>query len=109
MFHALYQGTLTQNEQTVTQVFASTGDTAHLTGLGFSADGEVIIEGVPLSASTGSNVKKVLEVGLLCNNAHISADGKLFGILLSCVMTFPPGASLLDGQQSETRFAHLRY
>eukprot|EP00667_Euglena_gracilis_P002394 EG_transcript_2393 len=72
-------GTLTQNQQTVTLVRASTGDEVRLTGVGYAEEGAVLAEGVPIVPAAAGNVRRVLEIGVLCNNAAFSPTGELLG------------------------------
>eukprot|EP01137_Pigoraptor_chileana_P032354 Opistho-2@21593 len=72
-------GTLTQNEMTVTQIFAPREqDTCDVTGVGYSASGTVLLRGQTVDLSSHPHVAKVLQVGSLCSNAQLR-DGELLG------------------------------
>eukprot|EP01134_Creolimax_fragrantissima_P007600 CFRG7600T1 len=69
-------GTLTQNEMTVSLVYShGSQKTSRLTGVGYVGSGSVeTLDGLPISQSTNKDVEKVLEISVLCNNSHISAN-----------------------------------
>lgn len=71
-------GTLTKNEMTATQIFTADGHYAEVSGVGYNGCGHVTIAGQTLTPNSNLSVTKVIEVGYLCNNAHIQ-DGSLFG------------------------------
>ncbi|KAK3716112.1 hypothetical protein QZH41_019645, partial [Actinostola sp. cb2023] len=71
-------GTLTKNEMTVSQIFTADGYFAHVTGVGYNLDGDVMMNDDPLTLDSNLSVTKLVETGLLCNNAHIR-NGRLFG------------------------------
>ncbi|CAK1585933.1 unnamed protein product [Parnassius mnemosyne] len=83
-------GTLTKNEMTVTQLCASGGHIAEVSGAGYSARGDVQLrayKGRDLTVAR-SALHSMLEVGVLCNNASIR-DEVLYGqptegALLAC-------------------------
>ena len=87
-------GTLTKNEMTVTAIVTSDGWRAHVTGSGYSNQGDVIIDSSDNDLETAKNsVYNVLEVGCVCNNANISHDNQLRGqptegALLAAAMKF---------------------
>ncbi|XP_035825930.1 calcium-transporting ATPase type 2C member 1 [Aplysia californica] len=71
-------GTLTRNEMTVTQIYTSDHQHAELTGVGYKADGQVKISRTPEFYDHDDalrSVRKVVEVGCVCNNADITDDG----------------------------------
>ncbi|XP_042226858.1 calcium-transporting ATPase type 2C member 1-like isoform X2 [Homarus americanus] len=70
-------GTLTKNEMTVTSIVTSEGDECHVTGVGYSTDGEVVFES-GYSELANEAVTKLLETGAVCNNAQI-VGGQLLG------------------------------
>ncbi|XP_045617379.2 calcium-transporting ATPase type 2C member 1 isoform X1 [Procambarus clarkii] len=70
-------GTLTKNEMTVTSIATSEGDECHMTGVGYSTDGEVVFES-GYSELAYEAVTKLLETGAVCNNAQI-IGGQLLG------------------------------
>ncbi|XP_078365360.1 calcium-transporting ATPase type 2C member 1-like [Oculina patagonica] len=71
-------GTLTKNEMTATQIFTADGNYAEVSGVGYNGCGHIAIAGQTLTPNSNLSVTKVIEVGYLCNNAHIQ-DGSLFG------------------------------
>ncbi|CAH3177835.1 unnamed protein product [Porites evermanni] len=71
-------GTLTKNEMTATQIFTADGHYAEVSGVGYNGSGNVYIAGQALTPNCNLSITKVLEVGYLCNNAHIQ-NGSLFG------------------------------
>ncbi|CAH3149604.1 unnamed protein product [Porites evermanni] len=71
-------GTLTKNEMTATQIFTADGHYAEVSGVGYTGSGNVYIAGQALTPNCNLSITKVLEVGYLCNNAHIQ-NGSLFG------------------------------
>ncbi|CAG4962867.1 unnamed protein product [Colias eurytheme] len=85
-------GTLTKNEMTVTTLSTSGGHIAEVTGSGYSPKGDVQLrayKGRDLDIAR-MGVNSMLEVGILCNNAHIR-DDMLYGqptdgALLACAM-----------------------
>ncbi|KJE91439.1 calcium-transporting P-type ATPase [Capsaspora owczarzaki ATCC 30864] len=83
-------GTLTQNEMTVTRVFTVARGVLPVSGQGYSGHGAVLVDGAPITVGNANasfsaapviahDVLRVLVVGNLCNNAHISAAGELVG------------------------------
>ncbi|CAH3141856.1 unnamed protein product [Porites lobata] len=71
-------GTLTKNEMTATQIFTADGHYAEVSGVGYNGCGNVYIAGHALTPNCNLSITQVLEVGYLCNNAHIQ-NGSLFG------------------------------
>ena len=73
-------GTLTQNEMTVTRIYAGT-DTYELTGVGYAPTGEILLDGEPV-AEHNRVLQRLLEIGCLCNDADLQKkeDGS-YGIL----------------------------
>lgn len=111
-------GTLTKNEMTVTSIVTSDGWRAHVTGSGYSNQGEVVVlsdppvhlgnstnwSSPPSEAAARSSVYNVLEVGCVCNNASISSDGVLRGqptegALLAAAMKYGMHACSLNYQR----------
>jgi len=66
-------GTLTQNEMTVQRVWASGTDFA-VAGVGYEPSGVFTVEGQEINPRDYPSLIKVLSIGALCNNAHLSMD-----------------------------------
>jgi len=71
-------GTLTQNEMTVTRIYAD-GQLFEVTGRGYTPVGEFRQDGQPINSSQSPSLHKLLIASLLCNDAHLEqaedADG----------------------------------
>jgi Ca2+-transporting ATPase len=69
-------GTLTEGRMVVERVWAP-GVSGHVTGLGYSSVGEVLVDGEPASPDTAPRLAEVLEAATLCNDASLidEADG----------------------------------
>ncbi|OHB42410.1 MAG: hypothetical protein A2Y11_06350 [Planctomycetes bacterium GWC2_39_26] len=63
-------GTLTQNEMTVRKIFVD-GKTFDVSGTGYTPTGNFTITGIPPSKIDQQSIKKILEIGVLCNNAYL--------------------------------------
>ncbi|XP_071172782.1 calcium-transporting ATPase type 2C member 1-like isoform X2 [Mytilus edulis] len=68
-------GTLTKNEMTVTRIYGADGSRAEVTGVGYTAVGEVICNGEVVTEHSHSSISKVIEVGVICNDAEILPEG----------------------------------
>ena len=68
-------GTLTKNEMTVRSIWAG-GKLYDVTGSGYSPEGKILLNDQDVNASEFPDLKKTLEIGLLCNNARLSQDEK---------------------------------
>ncbi|MDO8142079.1 MAG: HAD-IC family P-type ATPase, partial [Candidatus Brocadiales bacterium] len=73
-------GTLTQNEMTVRKLFVS-GKTIDVSGTGYIPEGNFFSNSTPLSEIEQQAVKKVLEIGVLCNNAYLKKDNNTWKIV----------------------------
>ncbi len=73
-------GTLTQNEMTVRKIFAN-GKTFDVSGTGYTPEGNFVSNSMPLSEIEQQAVKKVLEIGVLCNNAYLKKDNNTWKII----------------------------
>ncbi|XP_074594855.1 secretory pathway calcium atpase isoform X2 [Brevipalpus obovatus] len=72
-------GTLTRNEMTVTSIITSELYNAEVTGVGYLAGGQVIVNKEVADPNIQlQSIKKILEIGCICNNADV-ADGQLRG------------------------------
>ncbi|XP_014260300.1 calcium-transporting ATPase type 2C member 1 isoform X1 [Cimex lectularius] len=68
-------GTLTKNEMTVTIIVTSENYVAEVTGAGYNDNGEVIIRDFDGSLDTAKfSIYRLLEAGVLCNNAVIIGE-----------------------------------
>lgn len=73
-------GTLTQNEMTVTALYAGER-TYELTGVGYAPAGEILLDGAPIE-EMDAVARRVLEIGCLCNDAELQQAGDgTYGIL----------------------------
>lgn len=72
-------GTLTKNEMTVTAIVTSENFHGEFTGVGYSAKGQVVLtEDTHNYKRQIDSIKRLLEVGSICNNAEITG-GQLRG------------------------------
>lgn len=84
-------GTLTQNEMTVTGLYAGER-TYELKGVGYAPAGEILLDGAPAFA-LDAVARRVLEIGCLCNDAELQqAEDGAYGILGD-----PTEGAMLDG------------
>src|SRR3989338_7763258 len=73
-------GTLTQNEMTVRNIFAN-GKTIDVSGTGYTPEGNFIITGNPLLEIDQKALEKTLEIGVLCNNAHLKKEDTTWKVI----------------------------
>ncbi|MBM3844900.1 MAG: cation-transporting P-type ATPase [Verrucomicrobia bacterium] len=66
-------GTLTENQMTVQEVFAG-GQFYHVTGAGYEAEGEVRVEGQPVTLEGHAALRETLTAGVLCNDSQLLRD-----------------------------------
>lgn len=64
-------GTLTKNEMTVTHIYTSDGIQGEVTGVGYDTPGTIISNAGEIT----NTMKKLLEIGCVCNNAEITPEG----------------------------------
>lgn len=64
-------GTLTKNAMTVTQIYTADGMQAEVTGVGYDTPGAIHSS----SGGVTPTISKMLEVGVVCNNAEITPEG----------------------------------
>jgi len=64
-------GTLTRNEMTVTALWLSDGRTLDVSGIGYAPEGQLQDEGRGLIDKNDSALVGLLEVVVLCNDAHL--------------------------------------
>jgi len=63
-------GTLTQNKMTVTHVWSG-GSLYEVSGRGYEPHGEIVLAGRAVDAKRDSALRRLLQVGVLCNNASL--------------------------------------
>ncbi|WP_025704307.1 cation-translocating P-type ATPase, partial [Paenibacillus graminis] len=63
-------GTLTQNKMTVTRLW-NAGRILEVTGEGYAPSGHVLEKGRPIDLKNDQNLRRMLQIGALCNNAEI--------------------------------------
>jgi len=66
-------GTLTQNKMVVENIFTSDTEIM-VTGKGYAPEGVFLKEKSKIDAKTHKTVSKILEIGILCNNADIKKE-----------------------------------
>lgn len=68
-------GTLTKNEMSVTRLWTPS-EAFEVTGIGYEPKGEFLgADGNPVDAGKHADLKPLLEVGALCNDAHLLPPG----------------------------------
>ncbi|ARV59661.1 carbonate dehydratase [Nostocales cyanobacterium HT-58-2] len=69
-------GTLTENQMTVQDIFVN-GKHYAVTGVGYAADGEILLDEQPVDVRDNSALYECLVAGVLCNDAHLQEqDGQ---------------------------------
>ncbi|MDF9842891.1 MULTISPECIES: calcium-translocating P-type ATPase, SERCA-type [unclassified Paenibacillus] len=63
-------GTLTQNKMTVTRVW-NAGRILEVTGEGYAPSGQILQKGRPVDLKNDQNLRRMLQIGVLCSNAEI--------------------------------------
>lgn len=66
-------GTLTQNKMTVTRIWLD-GQIMEVTGQGYEPVGQILKNGKPIELRTDQTLRRLLQIGGLCNNAEIYED-----------------------------------
>ncbi|XP_052817483.1 calcium-transporting ATPase type 2C member 1-like isoform X2 [Mya arenaria] len=83
-------GTLTKNEMTVTHIHASDGTYAEVSGVGYNSVGEVKCNGHIVDDQSYPSIRKVIEIGCICNDAEIHNNllhgQPTEGALLACAL-----------------------
>ncbi|MGI6545065.1 MAG: calcium-translocating P-type ATPase, SERCA-type [Fastidiosipilaceae bacterium] len=96
-------GTLTQNEMTVTRIYAAE-QTYELTGVGYAPEGEILLNGETVERKNAV-LRRLLEIGCLCNDAQLQKNGDdSYGILGDPT----EGALLTAGSKARIDLAELR-
>ncbi|MBD2563429.1 MULTISPECIES: cation-translocating P-type ATPase [Nostoc] len=63
-------GTLTENQMTVQAIYAG-GYQYTLTGIGYTPEGEILIDDKPVNLNSHKGLQECLIAGLLCNDSHL--------------------------------------
>jgi cation-transporting P-type ATPase F len=63
-------GTLTENQMTVQAIYAG-GKNYTVTGVGYTPQGKILLEGNPINWDSSPALKECIEAGLLCNDSHL--------------------------------------
>ncbi|MDF2671182.1 MAG: ATPase [Paenibacillus sp.] len=63
-------GTLTQNKMTVTHIWLG-GDVMEVTGEGYEPHGNILTSGTPVDLRNNQMMRRMLQIGVLCNNAAL--------------------------------------
>ncbi|PYI54645.1 calcium-translocating P-type ATPase, SERCA-type [Paenibacillus flagellatus] len=66
-------GTLTQNKMTVTHVWLG-GDVLEVTGDGYEPSGQILSGGQLVDLRQNQMLRRLLQIGVLCNNAHLHEE-----------------------------------
>jgi Ca2+-transporting ATPase len=66
-------GTLTKNEMTVSKLYTNS-KIIDVTGSGYSPNGKFLLQGNPIDPLRDADVKLLLQVGALCNDAHLQVN-----------------------------------
>ena len=66
-------GTLTENQMTVREIFAG-GKRFEVTGAGYEPEGEIRLDGSPVSLPAQPALAECLRAGVLCNDAQLARD-----------------------------------
>ncbi|MCF6157371.1 MAG: HAD family hydrolase [wastewater metagenome] len=73
-------GTLTQNEMTVKKVFIY-DKMINVSGTGYAPEGSFSHNGMPLSEVDWQALRKILEIGVLCNNAYLKREDTTWKVI----------------------------
>jgi Ca2+-transporting ATPase len=68
-------GTLTQNKMTVVRLWCD-GRLLEVTGEGYEPKGEVLENGKPVDLRGDQALRRLMQIGVLCNNAELIQDAK---------------------------------
>ncbi len=66
-------GTLTQNKMVIENIFTTDAEVV-VTGEGYKPDGMFLVEDVKVDAKKHKTLSRMLEIGVLCNNADIKKE-----------------------------------
>ena len=67
-------GTLTENRMTVTHIYTA-GQTFNVSGVGYDVTGHFYRDNTQVDVGAMPALRKLLEVGFFCNNAHLHDEG----------------------------------
>ncbi|NCJ07884.1 HAD-IC family P-type ATPase [Synechococcales cyanobacterium C] len=102
-------GTLTENQMTVQLIYAG-GQHYSVSGVGYAPDGKVHDDGHPVTAAHNPALAACLQVGLLCNDAQLEAEGHQWLIVgdptEGALITVAAKAGL-DGETLNQQFPRL--
>lgn len=87
-------GTLTQNEMTVTRVWAD-GQFVHVTGTGYNPRGEFQVDGAPVDIKNYPAILSTLWLGVLNNDSQIESTGESDSTKTYRIVGDPTEGSLL--------------
>lgn len=73
-------GTLTQNEMTVTRLYAD-GRVFDVSGTGYGPEGDIVPADDEPKTSSEAVLKRLFEIGVLCNDAVISQEGEEYQLI----------------------------
>jgi Ca2+-transporting ATPase len=73
-------GTLTKNEMTVRSVF-TIGDLFSVTGVGYAPAGDYLLNKEKINPGNYPDLKKALEVAVLCNGAQLKEEGGVYKVI----------------------------
>lgn len=68
-------GTLTQNKMTVTKLWLG-GQQFSVTGQGYDINGQFLLQNKPVDLRRYPDLRRMLQIGVLCNNARLVKKGK---------------------------------
>jgi magnesium-transporting ATPase (P-type) len=71
-------GTLTENRMTVTQACAG-GEVFDVSGVGYDLSGQFSHAGEQVAPQAMPALRRLLEIGFFCNNAHLNDEGHTLG------------------------------
>ncbi len=63
-------GTLTENQMTVQEIYSG-GASYSVTGTGYSPEGEIQLNQLPINVSQSPTLQECLQAGLICNDTHL--------------------------------------
>jgi len=63
-------GTLTENQMTVQEIYSG-GASYFVTGTGYSPEGEIQLNQLPITVSQAPTLQECLQAGMICNDSHL--------------------------------------
>lgn len=63
-------GTLTENQMTVQEIYSG-GQSYLVTGTGYSPEGEIQLNKLPINVSYAPTLQECLQAGMICNDSHL--------------------------------------